>query len=102
MSNERTMEFDSDTFESNNSRETVFTGSIRPLLTSAEDQSDDDDNKENRRPGRDSETAHLVLTSAGLEPAVSRSQAYSELAGALNWELALIGWLLSAAAQVRL
>src|SRR6266550_5247119 len=57
MSNELTMEFDSDTFESNNSRETVFTGSVRPLLTIAEDQSDDDDNKENRRPSRDSETA---------------------------------------------
>src|SRR6266581_4771069 len=56
MSNELTMEFDSDTFESNNSRETVFTGSIRPLLTIAEYQSDDDDDKENRRPSRDSET----------------------------------------------
>ncbi len=52
MSNELTMEF-----ESNDSRETVFTGSIRPLLTIAEHQSDDDDDKENRRPGRNSETA---------------------------------------------
>ena len=60
MSNELTdtMELDSNTFASDYSRETVFTGSIRPLLTIAEDQSDDDDNKENRRPGRDSETAH--------------------------------------------
>ncbi len=59
MSNEftDTMELDSNTFESNYSRETVFTGSIRPLLTIAEHQSDDDDNKENRRPGKDSETA---------------------------------------------
>src|SRR6266576_3771969 len=56
MSNELTMEFDSDTFESNNARETVFTGSVRPLLTIAEHQSDDDDNKESRRPGKDSET----------------------------------------------
>src|SRR6266576_1668232 len=51
MSNELTMGF-----ESNDSRETVFTGSIRPLLTIAEHQSDDDDDKENRRPSRDSET----------------------------------------------
>ena len=59
MSNELTdtMELDSNLSGTDNSRETVFTGSIRPLLTIAEDQSDDDDNKENRRPGRDSETA---------------------------------------------
>src|SRR6266550_3740100 len=58
MSNELTdtMELDSNTFGTDNSRETVFTGSIQPLLTIAEHQSDDDDDKENRRPGRDSET----------------------------------------------
>ncbi len=58
MSNELTdtTELDSNTSGTDNSRETIFTGSVRPLLTIAEYQSDDDDNKENRRPGTDSKT----------------------------------------------
>src|SRR6266550_2998995 len=58
MSNELTdtMELDSNTSGTDNSKETIFTGSVRPLLTIAEYQSDDNNNKENRRPGRDSET----------------------------------------------